>query len=67
MVTVMPIQSTESALGITFGMQFDNHWKLFDISTTNTGSWANDPLIESGRINFDLKLKSKWMHKNSSG
>ena len=60
------IKSTKNALGITFGVRFDNHWKLFDISTTaDTDASDNFPLIESGRIDFDLKLKSKW--KNSPG
>jgi len=48
------IKSTENALGITVGARFDNHWKLFDISTTKTN---NFPLSESGRIDFDLKLQ----------
>ena len=46
-------------------MQFDNHWKLFDISTTDTDALDKFPLIESRRIDFDLKLKSKW--ENSPG
>ena len=60
------IKSTENALGITFGMQFDDHWKLFDIST-EIDTLDNFPLIESGRMDFDLKLKSKSMHNNSLG
>ena len=59
------IKSTENALGITFGVRFDNHWKLFDISTTDANASDKFPLIESGRIDFDLKLKSKW--ENSPG
>jgi hypothetical protein len=51
------IKSAENALGITFGVRFDDHWKLFDISTTETDASNNFPLIESGRIGFDLKLK----------
>ena len=50
------IKSTENALGITFVKRFDDHWKLFDISTTNTDTLDNIPLIESGRIDFDLML-----------
>ena len=60
------IKSTENALGITFGMRFDDHWKLFDISTEIDTS-DNFPLIESGRMDFDLKLKSKSMRNNSLG
>jgi hypothetical protein len=61
------IKSTENALGINLGERFDNHWKLFDISTTETDSSDNIPLIESGRIDFDLKLKSNSAHGNSFG
>ncbi|EDR04825.1 uncharacterized protein LACBIDRAFT_304117 [Laccaria bicolor S238N-H82] len=54
------IKSTENELGITFWVRFDDHWKLFDISTTvETDASNNLPLIESGRIDFDLKLKWK--------
>ncbi|EDR00612.1 uncharacterized protein LACBIDRAFT_295707 [Laccaria bicolor S238N-H82] len=53
------IKSTENALGITFWVRFDDHFKLFDISTIETDTSNNLPLIESGRIDFDLKLKSK--------
>ncbi|EDR00615.1 uncharacterized protein LACBIDRAFT_295708 [Laccaria bicolor S238N-H82] len=53
------IKSTENELGITFWAPFDNHWKLFDVSTTETNTSNDFPLIESGRIDFDLKLKSK--------
>ena len=59
------IKSTENALGITVGVRFDNHWKLFDISTTDTDASDKFPLIESGRLDFDLKLKSKG--ENSPG
>ena len=55
---LVPINYTENALGITFGVRFDNHWKLFDISTTDASD--NFPLIESGRIDFDRKLYSEW-------
>ena len=51
------MKSTKNALGITFAVQFDNHWKLFDISTAETDTSDKFPLIESGRIDFDLKLK----------
>ena len=57
------INYTENALGITFGVRFDDHWKLFDISTTDASN--NFPLIESGRIDFDKKLCSKWERKSS--
>ena len=59
------IKSTENALGITFGVRFDDHFKLFNISTTN----ASDkfPLIESGKIDFDLKLTSKSENDKSFG
>ena len=59
------INYTENALGITFGVRFDNHWKLFDISTTDASE--NFPLIESGRIDFDIKLYSEWERRNSLG
>ena len=59
------INYTENALGITFGVRFDDHWKLFDISTTDTPD--NFPLIESGRIDFDIKLYSERERKNSPG
>ena len=61
----MPISYTENALGITFGVQSDDHWKLFDIATTDTPD--NFPLIESGRIDFDMKLCSEWDCKSSLG
>ncbi|EDR04832.1 uncharacterized protein LACBIDRAFT_304137 [Laccaria bicolor S238N-H82] len=51
------IKSTENELGITFWARFDNHWKLFDISTAEADASKNFPLIESGRIDFDLRLK----------
>ena len=53
------MKSTENALGITFGAPFHDHWKLFDISTTKTDASNKLPLIESGRLHFDLKFKSK--------
>jgi len=52
------IKSTENALGVTAAARFDDHWKLFNISTTDTEASDNFPLIESGRIDFDLKPKS---------
>ena len=51
------IKSTENTLGITVAVRCSDHWKLFDISTTETDASNNFPLIESGRIDFDLKLK----------
>ena len=51
------IKSTEIAFGITWGERFEDHWKLFDISTTETDASDNFPLIESGRIDFDLKIR----------
>ena len=62
---LVPINYTENALGITFGERFDDHWKLFDISTTDTPD--NFPLIESGRIDFDIKRYSLWALINSLG
>ncbi|KIJ97192.1 hypothetical protein K443DRAFT_681748 [Laccaria amethystina LaAM-08-1] len=53
---LVPITSTENALGITFMVQFNGHWKLFDISTNGTDASNNIPLIESRRIDFDQKL-----------
>ena len=61
------IKSTENALGITFGARFNSHWKLFNISTTETDASDNFPLIESGKIYFDIKLKSKAVHDKSLG
>ena len=63
----MLIKSTDNALGVAFGVQFDDDWKLFDISTIGTHTLDDFPLIESGRIDFDLKLVSKWDHKISLG
>jgi len=51
------IKSTKNALGITIAVWLDEHWKLFDISTTETDALNNFPLIESGRVDFHLKLK----------
>ena len=62
---LVPINYTENALGITFGLRFDDHWKLFDISTTDASD--NFPLIESGRIDFDIKLYPGWERKSSLG
>jgi len=61
------IKSTENALGITFGVRFDDHWKLFSISTTDTDASDNFPLIASGKIDFDIKLKLEWMRENCPG
>ena len=58
------IKSTENAMGITFGVRFDDHLKLFDISTTETDTSNNFPLIESRRINFDVKFKSRSRDSN---
>ena len=62
---LVPISYTQNPMGITFGVQFDDHSKLFDISTTDTPD--NFPLIESGRIDFDITLYSKWQRLNSLG
>ena len=56
------MKSTKNTLGFTWGERFDDQWKLFDISTTETGASDKFPLIESGRIDFDLKI-----HGNSLG
>ena len=64
---LVPIKSTENVLGITVMARFDDHWKLFDISTTETDPSDNFPLIESRRIDFDLKLKLKSMANDSPG
>ncbi|EDR04723.1 uncharacterized protein LACBIDRAFT_330322 [Laccaria bicolor S238N-H82] len=53
------IKSTRNPLGITFGVRFDDHCKLFDISTTDTDASDKFPLIESGKVIFALKLTSK--------
>ena len=64
-------KSTENALGITLEAQFDNHWKLFNISpssTTETDALNNSPLIESGRIDYVPKPKEElWMGKRRLG
>ena len=61
------IKSTDNALGITVGMRFKDHWKLFDISSADTDSSDKIPLIESRRIDFDLKLNSEWVRESSPG
>jgi hypothetical protein len=61
------IKSTENAVGITFWVRFIKHWKMFDISTTDTDALDKFPLIESGRMDYDLKLKSKVGDDNSLG
>ena len=61
---LVPINYTENALGITLGVQFDDHWKLFDILTTDASD--NFPLIESGRIDFDIKY-SEWECRSRLG
>ena len=61
---LMPIKSTENELGITFGVRFIGYWKVFNISTDASD---NSPLIESGRINYGLKLKaSEWVGVENS-
>jgi len=59
------IKSTQNALGITCGVRFVDHWKLFDISTTDIDASDNFPLTESGRIDFDLKFNWKWQAGNN--
>ena len=61
------IKSTENALGVTFAVRFDNRWKLFDLSTTETDTSNNFPLIESGKIGFDhkFKLSSKFDQRSN--
>ena len=62
------IKSTGNPLAITFGARLADHWKLFDISTAETDTSDNLPLIEPGRIDFDLKIKElKWVRENSLG
>ena len=61
------IKSSENALGITFWVQFNDHLKLFDISTTETGASNHFPLVESGRIDFDLKFKLAGRPLDNSG
>ena len=63
----VPLKSTENPLGITFWARYNDHWKLFDISTTETNASDSFPLIESGKIDFDLKLKSKSVRNKSLG
>ena len=60
------IKSTENAVGITFWARYDDHWKVFDISTTETDASNNFPLIESGRIDFDLKIDLKFHFFNEN-
>ena len=63
------IKSTENPLAITFWARLDDwHWKLFDISTTEADASDNFPLIESGRMNFDLKIRElAWVPYKSLG
>ena len=63
------IKSTQNPLTITFRMWFGNYWKLFEISTTTeTNASDNLTLIESGRIDFDSKIKGReWEHQNTLG
>ena len=51
---------TKNTLRITVVAYFDDHWKLFDISTTEADALDNFPLIESGRIDFDRMLDFHW-------
>jgi len=53
------VKSTKNALGISIAAWLDEHWRLFDISTTKTDASNNFPLIESGRIDLHLKLGSE--------
>ena len=65
---LVPIKSTENALGIAFAANCHDHWKLFDISTTGTNASDNFPLIESGRIDHDPKPKEwEYVDKNDLG
>ena len=61
----MLIRSTENALGVTLGEWFHDHWKLFNIPTTETDASDNIRLIESGRLDFGLKPKLKLVGKIS--
>ena len=62
------LKSTENPLAFTFWGRFSDHWKLFEISTTETDASDNFPIIESGKIDFDLKIKElKWVHKSGLG
>ena len=59
------IKSTENPLAITFWARFDDDWKQCDISTTETNALDNLRLIESGRIDFDLTMRTlKWVGEN---
>ena len=59
---------TENPLAITFCARIDHHWKLFNVSTTEIDASDNFRLIESRRIDFDLKIKKlKWVRQNSLG
>ncbi|EDR00725.1 uncharacterized protein LACBIDRAFT_313184 [Laccaria bicolor S238N-H82] len=51
------IKTTKSPLAITFRVWFRDHWKLFD--TTQTDASDNFIPIESGRIDFDSKIKGR--------
>ncbi|EDR00719.1 uncharacterized protein LACBIDRAFT_333976 [Laccaria bicolor S238N-H82] len=60
------INFTENPLAITFWARFSDEWKLFDVSTTETDASDKFPLIEPGRIDFDLKVEwLKWARENS--
>ena len=62
---LVPIKSTNNAFGTIFGAECHDHWKLFDISTTGTNASDNFPLIESGRIDHDLKPKERELVDNN--
>ena len=50
-----PMKSTTNPLGITFGVDSTSYMELFDIST-DVGK-DSYPLVESGRLNYNRKLK----------
>ena len=48
---------TENPLAITFWARFGYYWTLFETSTTKIDASDTFPLIESGRIDFDSKIR----------
>ena len=64
------IKSTKNPLAITFMVWFNDHWRLFDISTATETEASNKfrLKVESGRIDVDLKIKGlKWAHDDNLG
>ncbi|KIJ95325.1 hypothetical protein K443DRAFT_683104 [Laccaria amethystina LaAM-08-1] len=50
---LQPMKSTTNALGITFGVDFKSHMKLFAVSTDTKDRY---PLVEAGQLNYSRQL-----------